>query len=101
MGALVVLAVMGRMSLSMLFGGPHRERKGGKELEPPSEPRSVIRILRSDFELSEALRKAAQFERSAANDRRRRADRYEALITPALFAEFPAAEAGPPPWPAA
>jgi hypothetical protein len=58
------------------------------------QPHSAVRILR-DGELSEALHRAAQFERDAANVQRRRADRYEALIV--LPAPVRAARAAPRP----
>jgi len=61
----------------------------------------MIRILRNSDELSEALRRAAQFERSAANDLRRRADRYAALINSASLADPAAPAANAPRSPAA
>lgn len=61
----------------------------------PVQPHSAVRILRDD-ELSEALRRAAEFERDAANVRRRRADRYEALIAPPVPVRAACAAPRPP-----
>jgi hypothetical protein len=46
------------------------------------EPPSLVRILRDEGELKEALRRAASFERLAAEGCRVRIDRYESMLEP-------------------
>jgi len=48
----------------------------------PPMPRVAFRVLRTEEELSEALRRAAWSERVAADTCRTRADRYEAMLRP-------------------
>ena len=44
------------------------------------EPRSLVRVLRGEEELKDAVWRAVQFERGAASVLLNRADRYEALM---------------------
>ncbi len=46
------------------------------------EPRSVVHVLHTHDELQEAVRRASEFERRAADDLRLRAGRYDAMIDP-------------------
>ena len=52
------------------------------------QPRSVVHVLRTQDELEEAVRRAADFERRATDERRSRADRYDAMITPSAIARI-------------
>lgn len=45
-------------------------------------PRANVRVLRTEAELGEAIRRAALSERLAADACRNRADRYEAMLRP-------------------
>jgi hypothetical protein len=76
--------------------GTRHRRWRRKAVEPaPVASHPAVRILRSD-ELPEALHRAAQVERDAANVYRRRADRYEALvIVPDVT--VPVSRGAPPP----
>ena len=54
----------------------------------PAEPRSNVHVLTSEEELRDALKRSAQFERAVVDKVRDRADRYEALITPASITQI-------------
>ncbi|GEM_PF-5432085 len=60
-----------------------RDRQG-QASAPPEAPShsSVFRLLRDHEELTEALRRAAEYEQQVADRLRRRSERYSALINP-------------------
>jgi hypothetical protein len=49
---------------------------------PNFEPRSFVKVLGSDGELVDALRRAALYERQGAEIAGKRAARYEAMMRP-------------------
>jgi hypothetical protein len=59
----------------------HRDLGTAVELVPV-QPRSVVHVLRTQDELEEAVRRAANFERRATDQRRSRVDHYDAMIAP-------------------
>jgi len=64
-----------------------RSRRRAQVSVTRPEPRSLFRILRTEEELGEALRRAASYELLAAEACRHRADRYEAMLRPLGCAE--------------
>jgi hypothetical protein len=77
----VMVAVLVRVFLARM----HRHLEAAVELVPV-QPRSVVHVLRTQEELEEAVRRAANFERRATDERRSRVDHYDALIAPnAIF----------------
>lgn len=54
----------------------------------PVQPRPVVHVLRTQDELEAAVRRAADFERRATDERRSRADRYDAMIAPIAIARI-------------
>jgi hypothetical protein len=75
-GGCVLLGVIG---LSLTRWRRRRKMDSGVEF---LEPRSLVRVLRGEEDLKEAVWRAVQFERGAASVLMNRADRYEALIAP-------------------
>lgn len=57
-------------------------RKSALSVEEPA-PRSMVRVLRSDEELREAVDRAVRFERVLADSLQTRTRRYEAMVRPA------------------
>lgn len=80
----IIGAVAGGGALVAVAGaGRHRCRTRRHAEAPEAARPSSVRVLHHGDELSDALRRAARSEREAADECRRRADRYEAQITPA------------------
>jgi len=69
--------------LAALRLGTHRVRRAmvPVEVEPP-QAAFAFRILRTDEELGDALRRAALSERVAADAYRNRIERYETMLRP-------------------
>lgn len=57
-------------------------RRNAPSIEEPA-PRSLVRVLRSDEELREAVDRAVRFERVLADTLQTRTRRYEAMVRPA------------------
>jgi LPXTG-motif cell wall-anchored protein len=66
-----------------------RRRKRTPAAEEP-QPRSLVRVLRSDEELREAVGRAARFERMLADTMETRARRYEAMVQPSVITRIDA-----------
>jgi hypothetical protein len=79
----ILLALIGGAAAAVLVrlfvARVHRHLETAVELVPV-QPRSVVHVLRTQDELEEAVRRAANFERRATDERRSRADRYEVMI---------------------
>lgn len=80
MEAIAVAAIIGG-GIVVLVAMVARRQRLRPQQEEARVPRSAIRVLEGDDELSDALRRAARFERDEADTRSRRADRYEAQIS--------------------
>ena len=76
-GGLAALVVV-LFTAVLLFRG----RSGRAVVTQAPTPRSLISLLTTEEELSEAARRAASFERSAADRASARAAQYEALAEP-------------------
>lgn len=85
MERLILLALIGGavavVMVWLLLVRVHRHLEAAVEFVPV-QPRSVVHVLRTQDELEEAVRRAANFERRATDERRSRADRYDAMIAP-------------------
>lgn len=69
------VVVSGGATIALLVHRRSRTR------EPvPESPHSLIRVLRTDAELHDAVRRAADFERTVATSLRVRSERYEAMM---------------------
>ena len=66
-----------------LGGQVLRSRRRGQEEVAPAAPSPLVRVLRTEDELQDAVRRAAEFEeRVLMSAVRTRRERYEALIRP-------------------
>lgn len=64
-----------------------RRRNRDPDVQRP-EPHSLVRVLRSEEELREAVDRAVRFERSLADRARTRTRRYEDMVHPAPIAHI-------------
>jgi hypothetical protein len=73
---------LGVISALVLVARLHRRKLVREAVVVTVEPASLIRVLRTEEELEEALRRAASFERRAAETCRSRVSRDESVLEP-------------------
>ena len=78
----VVAGVVGAM------GAVRRRRRTQTDLDVPVPERPLVRVLRNERELHEAAERAAQFEQMLVDTLRKRAHRYDALVSAATVTAF-------------
>ena len=73
--------------VGLLLVRVHRDLETAVKLVPV-QPRSVVHVLRTQDELEEAVRRAANFERRATDERRSRVDHYDAMMAPSAISHI-------------
>lgn len=88
-----ILVAIGLGVIGMLLGaiGLHYRRKAIGQKSVPIPGPSLVRILTTDDELRDAVRRAASFERVVADRMQTRARRYEAMVAPEQVTEIASA----------
>ena len=84
--ALICGAVAGVL-VWLLFTRVHRHLETTVETAP-AEPRSFVHVLKTQDELEQAVRRAANFERRATDESRSRVDHYNAMIAPIAISQI-------------
>lgn len=80
-GLAVVGAVLGVVAVRL-------RRRGRGHAAAPVSASHLVRVLTTDEELRDAVRRAARFEQEAADRLRTRARRYEAMVADAKITEL-------------
>lgn len=74
---------IGALLGGLVLMGTHVRRAKRIHVAPDRvEPRSLVHLIEGEAELRDAIRRAAQFDRDAAEAFNARADRYEAVVPP-------------------
>lgn len=82
---IAVASVAGLVAVAAVLGVRTRHLRGVVVPVEQPAPRVGFRVLRTEEELSDALRRAAGSERLAAHASQSRIDRYEALLRPLVL----------------